>query len=63
MCQTVSAQIAVSPKHFATGRTLIRFHIGMRHLMRFQVRTLIETALADRTFVWRFFHVEYFMDG
>jgi hypothetical protein len=31
--------------------------------MGFEIRTLIETAVADGTFVRRFFHVEDFVHG
>lgn len=56
-------QIAVSSEHFATSQAMIGFDVGVRQQMGLEVRTLIETALANGALVRRLLHVENLVNG
>lgn len=59
----MSTQIAVPPEHLVARVTLVGFVVGVREQMRLEVTALVETALAHRTLVRRFFQVEDFVYG
>lgn len=56
------SKIAVASKDF-TATAVVGFDVSVGQEVSFEIRALIETAIAYRTFVWRLLHVENFMNG
>lgn len=59
----MTPQVAVSSEYLSTGVALVGFVVRMGEQMRFQVRALIETSIAHRTFVRRLLHVQNLVHG
>lgn len=61
--EAVPAEVAIAAEHFAARRTVIRFDVGVRQQVRFQVGPLVEAPAAHRTLVRRLFQMQDLVHG
>jgi hypothetical protein len=63
VCQGVTTEVAITPKHLATGTTLVGLVVGVGEQVGLEVGALVETAAAHRTLVGGLLHVQDLVHG
>ena len=63
MRQGVATEVAITPKHLATGTTLVGLVVGVGEQVGLEVGALVETAAAHRTLVGGLLHVQDLVHG
>jgi len=63
MRQGVATPVAITPKHLATGTTLVGLVVGVGEQVGLEVGALVETAAAHRTLVGGLLHVQDLVHG
>jgi hypothetical protein len=61
--QGVATEVAIAPKHLATGTTLVGLVVGVGEQVGLEVGALVETAAAHRTLVGGLLHVQDLVHG